>query len=287
MSPVQLPRQLKTLDDLLAQAEHYANYSMRNIGRVPQTKAVILIFAVLFQAACFANAAPPPGGHNDTGSLRQLIPPATVTGGRITGEGKDRKAELVVRSDSDRGIIDMVVEVLFLREDGSIRSSVPHTGGSFNRLHRNESFTVKVGKMFIKDDMTAVDGRISSITFDDKSTWPPMPVPPPEKKADDPVTIKLIGVLGAGDRAWPVVACFNYGSKPVQGVMYQVDYLDADGKVLKSASHGHARAGSPSMESGAGKVISGGEGPPKAATTGQARVTNVKFSDGSEWKPSE
>ena len=35
MSPVQLPRQLKTLDDLLAQAEHYANYSMRNIGRVP------------------------------------------------------------------------------------------------------------------------------------------------------------------------------------------------------------------------------------------------------------
>jgi hypothetical protein len=32
MSPVQLPRQLKTLDDLLAQAEHYANYSMRNRG---------------------------------------------------------------------------------------------------------------------------------------------------------------------------------------------------------------------------------------------------------------
>ena len=35
MSPVQMPRQLRTLDDLLAQAEHYANYSMRNIGRVP------------------------------------------------------------------------------------------------------------------------------------------------------------------------------------------------------------------------------------------------------------
>ncbi len=33
--PVQLPQQLKTLDDLLAQAEHYANDSMRNIGRVP------------------------------------------------------------------------------------------------------------------------------------------------------------------------------------------------------------------------------------------------------------
>ncbi len=41
MSPVQVPRQLKTLDDLLAQAEHYANYSMRNIGRVPPTLFLI------------------------------------------------------------------------------------------------------------------------------------------------------------------------------------------------------------------------------------------------------
>jgi hypothetical protein len=41
MSPVQLPRQLKTLDDLLAQAEHYANYSMRNMGRVPPTLFLI------------------------------------------------------------------------------------------------------------------------------------------------------------------------------------------------------------------------------------------------------
>ena len=34
---MQLPRQLKTIDDLLAQAEHYANYSMLNMGRVPPT----------------------------------------------------------------------------------------------------------------------------------------------------------------------------------------------------------------------------------------------------------
>jgi hypothetical protein len=36
-----MPRQLKTLDDLLAQAEHYANHSMRNIGRVPPTLFLI------------------------------------------------------------------------------------------------------------------------------------------------------------------------------------------------------------------------------------------------------
>lgn len=41
MSPVQLPRQLQTLDDLLAQAEHYANHSMRNMGRVPPTLFLI------------------------------------------------------------------------------------------------------------------------------------------------------------------------------------------------------------------------------------------------------
>jgi hypothetical protein len=39
MSPVQLPRQLLTLDDLLAQAEHYADHSLRNMGRVPTTLA--------------------------------------------------------------------------------------------------------------------------------------------------------------------------------------------------------------------------------------------------------
>ena len=36
MLPVQ-PNKLETLDDLLAQAEHYANYSMRNMGRMPPT----------------------------------------------------------------------------------------------------------------------------------------------------------------------------------------------------------------------------------------------------------
>ena len=35
------PNKLETLDDLLAQAEHYANYSMRNLGRVPPTLFLI------------------------------------------------------------------------------------------------------------------------------------------------------------------------------------------------------------------------------------------------------
>ncbi len=35
LSLVQMPQQLKTLDGLLAQAEHYANHPMRDMGRVP------------------------------------------------------------------------------------------------------------------------------------------------------------------------------------------------------------------------------------------------------------
>lgn len=41
MPPVQLPRQLQSLDDLMAQAEHYANHSMRNMGSVPPTLFLI------------------------------------------------------------------------------------------------------------------------------------------------------------------------------------------------------------------------------------------------------
>src|SRR5208337_3307073 len=36
-----LPDRLENLDDLLAQAEHYANFSMRNCGRLPPTVFMI------------------------------------------------------------------------------------------------------------------------------------------------------------------------------------------------------------------------------------------------------
>ena len=39
--PLQPPRQLETLDDLLAQAEHYANFCMRNSGKMAPTLFMI------------------------------------------------------------------------------------------------------------------------------------------------------------------------------------------------------------------------------------------------------
>ena len=41
MSQVQMPRQLQTLDDLLAQAEHYAEFCMRNSGKMSPTLFLI------------------------------------------------------------------------------------------------------------------------------------------------------------------------------------------------------------------------------------------------------
>ncbi len=40
-SRVKPPNKLESLDDVLAQAEHYANHSMRNIGRLPPTLFLI------------------------------------------------------------------------------------------------------------------------------------------------------------------------------------------------------------------------------------------------------
>jgi hypothetical protein len=136
----------------------------------------------------------------------------------------------------------------------------------------------------MEDDTTAVEGLVTSITFDDKTTWPPMPATPPERSNDEPVAVKMIGVQGTGDGARAVVACFNYGYKAVTEVMYKIDYLDTSGKILMTIQYGHSSSGSSLMESGSGVVLSGGKGPPTGATNARASVTSSKFADGSGWK---
>jgi len=249
----------------------------------------MLAVTFLFHAACFTTPASAADSEKDVGPLRKLIPPVTVTGGSIAGEGKNRRAELVVKSDSDRRISGMVVQMLFLRKDGGVSQSVPHTQSGFieqdgNTLNRGASHTIKVESLFMKDDMSAVDGMVTSITFDDKTTWPPMPTTPPERSNDEPVAVNMIGVQGTGDRACAVVACFDYGYKAVIEVIYKIDYLDASGKILETIQYGHSSSGSSLIESGSGLVLSGGKGPPNGATNARASVTSTKFADGSKWK---
>lgn len=254
---------------------------------IKQTSILVLVF--LLETLLLISTALAADRTEDYEALSILSPPVSVKGGLITGEGKDRNAELVVKNDSDSRISVIVLEMLFLRSDGSLSKSVPHTQGGFsgpdggNTLDRGESYPLKVAGVFIKDEMTAVDGLVTKITFDDKSTWPSLPPTPPEKVTDEPVAVKVIGVLGAGDRARPVVGCFNYGSVGVKKIRYEVEYLDEGGKVLKKTSYGLS-SNTPIMEAGAGKVISGGGGPPDETASARAIITSVNFADNSEWK---
>jgi len=249
----------------------------------------MIAVAFLFHTACLTTPSSAADSEKDGGPLRQLTPPVTVTGSPISGEGKDRKAQLVVKSNCDRRISGMVVQMLLLRKDSVVSKSVPHTQSGFmgqdgRTLNPGASYTIKVKSLFMKDDMTAVDGMVTSITFDNKITWPPMPTTPPRRSNDEPVAVKMIGVQGTGDRARAVVACFNYGSKAVKEVMYKIEYLDARGEVLETIQYGHSTSGSSIMESGAGVVIGGGKGPPNGAANARVSVTSAKFADGSEWK---
>ena len=250
-------------------------------------KTAILVPVFLLQTPCFIGTALAAGDGKDVGPLTQLVPPAILTGSPITGEGNDRKAEVVVKSNSDRSIVGTVVQVLFLREDGSVSKWVPNTQTVYT-LARGESYTVKVDSFYMEDDMTAVDGLLSEITFDDESSWPPMPATPPKKNGDDPVAIMMIGYLGSGERASAVVACFNHGSKKVISVGYRIRYFDAKGKELKATLYAHSgNRMKPLLESGVGRVLTVGEGPPEGAIDARASVTSVRFIDGSQWKAAE
>jgi hypothetical protein len=88
MLPVQMPQKLQTLDNLLAQAEHYAGFCMRNSGKMSPTLFLIgadgpLMFvpASLVDADekdAFANTArlPPRGRTNSARCAISMVFPA-------------------------------------------------------------------------------------------------------------------------------------------------------------------------------------------------------------------
>lgn len=186
----------------------------------------------------------------------------------------------------------MVVEMLLFGEDGDLIRGIPDTEHGFPShsqyiLHRGEVFTISVDSFFVKDNITRVDGMIEKITFDDGSTWPPMPATPPGKHGSDPVSIRMIGYEASDNLSEAVVACFNYASKPVRGMLYRIKYLDGTGNELKTDSMIHdGDAKTPVLRVGEGKVLTGPDGPPKGATAALARVIKVIFTDGTKWEPS-
>ena len=229
-------------------------------------------------------------GATGDGAFAQHAPPVTVKATAIKGKGKDRNAGLEVKNIGAKSIAAFVVQLQFLNADGSIGKDVPHTqsgffGQSKTKLSRGKTYTIEVTSFFMQDDTASIDGVVTSVDFDDGTNWPAMPDTPPSQNGDDPVSAEMIGVVGSGKTSIPVIACYNYGGKPVKGILYRIEYLDAAGEVVGRTNYGHSGAEKPIMEQGKGKVMIGGESPAEGAVTAQVTVRSVTFMDDSRWKP--
>lgn len=241
------------------------------------------------QSSAAAPAGANPGG---VGSLAKLVPPASAKGLPVTGAGDKRESGIEVTNTGDRAIKGLVVQMLYLKADGSVAKTVPHTQGSLHglagdKLKKGQTYTIKVTSFFMEDDTAGVGAVISEITFDDDGIWPAPPATPPARSGEDPVAAAVIGVIGDGDQSRPAVACHNFDAKPVKSVQYRIGYLDAGGKVLGSTSYGYIGGDDPILPAGECIVISGGDGPPEGATDAKATLTRVEFADGSKWSPAK
>ncbi|MFP6874726.1 MAG: hypothetical protein VCA55_14590 [Verrucomicrobiales bacterium] len=236
----------------------------------------------------------PAGNENETGPstgpLTRLTPPVSVKPHPIQGEGKKRKAGLEATNNSNKNISKLVLEMYYLKEDGSVGKSVPYTiSGFFDNpkdvLGKGKSHLIDVDSFFMEDDTASVDGLVSQVEWDDGIVWPTWTGPAPKRKDDVPVAVKMIGVLGEGDRADPVVAVFNLGSKGISNVSYGIAYLDADGKTLDRTGYGYSGADD-WLPAGKGTAISGGSsGPPQGTVDVKVTVNQVIFDDKTVWKP--
>jgi hypothetical protein len=227
-------------------------------------------------------AAKPAGGS----SLARLAPPASLASGPIKGTGDDRKAEIEFTNESDKEVTEFVLDMFYLKADGSVGKSVPHTQGG-SGVKKGKSETVRVTAFFMEDDTASIGAQVTGITFGDGSSWPAAPESPPARDGGDPVAAVVVGIIGEGDRAEPAAAFHNHGEKHVKSVYYRVDYLDGGGEVLESTSYGYAGGDDPILPSGKSLVITGGDGPPEGATGARATVTRLTFADDSEWKPAK
>ena len=218
-----------------------------------------------------------------TGHLTQLTPPVSLVAHPIEGEGKERNAELVVTNDSDKEISSIVLTQFFLSQNGSIGSSVPHTAGF--SIGEGESHTIKVSSFFMKDDTASVDAVVTRVEWKDGTMWPTWTGPAPGQEGDAPVVAKMIGVIGEGNRAHPVVALFNKSSKEVSFINYSLAFLDANGKKLGSGGQGY---GGPPGWLPAGKggaCVGSSKVPPEGTVDVELKLKAVMFDDETHWMP--
>lgn len=219
------------------------------------------------------------------GPLTQLTPPVSLEAHPIEGEGKARKAELVVTNESDKEIAELVLTLFYLKQDGSVGKSSPYTYGISTGT--GESNRIKISSFFMEDDTASVDGIVTGVEWRDGSKWPTWTGPPPKQEGDVPVVAKMIGVIGKGERARPAVALFNASSKDVSYINYSLEFLDANGKNLGWG--GQVYGGPPGwLPAGkGGACVGSSKAPPEGTVDVELKVTAVVFDDETVWDPGE
>jgi hypothetical protein len=226
------------------------------------------------------------------GALSRLVPPVSLKAHPIQGEGKKRKAGLEVTNTSGKDISKIVMAMYFLKEDGSVDKEVPNTrswslGNRKGALGKGQSELIEVTSFFMEDDTASVDGIVSHVEWKDGTIWPDWTGSAPKKEGDAPVVTRMLGVLGEGNKAQPVVAVFNVSSKDIMNVTYGMVYLDAEGKAIGRSMYGYSGAEG-WLPAGKGAGCSGCSNPPPKETVEiEVSLMQVIFEDESSWKPSK
>ena len=232
----------------------------------------------------------------DSGLFRQLTPQITITEYPLEGSDRDRKGKLTLKNESGKAISKMA---------GTLRCENPHgnylktfslsdfsrEGKSGDTLNPGESHTIEEKFPYVAKSSKDLKGVVTSITFADNTTWPPMPSEFPGGINDEPVVGKIIGLHGSGLLSLTAIAFFNHGEKPVKGVVFCVKDLDQDGDTL-SGSYGYVswgvtdtKEGKTIMQSGSGLADCVTSAPPSDVSNGRVEIVEVFYTDGGSWKP--
>lgn len=220
----------------------------------------------------------------------RLEPPVPLEAQPIQGEGKKRKAEVKITNNSGKSIAEVVVDMFFLKEDGTVGKSVPHTeswtlGNPEGAWDKGENEIIELNSFFMEEDTASVEGVVTSIIWKDGTRWPDWTGPAPEKEGDAPVVVKFLGLVGEGELAQVAVAIYNVGTKDISGCGYSLTYRNAEGKAIGWSNYGYFgdEEWLPVGKS-AGCVGSTGL-PPEETVDMEFEVSMVKFADESVWQP--
>ena len=247
--------------------------------------------AKLVLAATVVSCAVVVAGAAEKALLHNVESPVAVTGGPISHDDDRPLAELTITNRCPRAVKHMVVQMIMLNEAGAVIRTVPYTKTGFldkpdGVLAPEDAFNNRVSPILLDKKMTRVAGLITEVEFDDGSTWPTLPDKPKREQDTDPVMIRTVGYVVSEPYSRSFVACFNQTDKAVARISYRIQYFDADGQGLTSVRFGWGSTPqTPLLKPGEGKVLSGGDGPPSEATTAQASIVKVTFTDQSSWEP--